>query len=100
MVGARLLFRSKRQLPSTGANRGLLAVVSEPAGIPGMRSEHRSQKDTRTEDDHVADSGWEQTREHHEAKPEQPHQDQPPTRGSSGKAGDVRTHSAAKLGVA
>lgn len=57
------------------ANRWLLAVVSQPAGIPGMRSEHRSQKNTRTQDDHITENGWEQARDHHETKPEQPGKD-------------------------
>ena len=88
------------ELASAERPGGLLAVVSEPAGIPGVRSEYRSQEDTRTEDDQVADSGWEQAGDHHEAKPEQPRKEQPPPRGSSGKADDVRAQSAAKLGFA
>jgi hypothetical protein len=79
---------------------GLLAVVSEPAGIPGMRPEHRSQEDTRTYDNQVADSGWELAREHHETKPEQPSNNRSPPHGSCAMAVDARTVSTAKLGLA
>jgi hypothetical protein len=65
-----------------------------------MRSEHRSQEHTRTYDDQVADSGWEQARNHHEAKPAQPGKDQPPPFGSSGMAAEARALSAAELGFA
>ena len=94
--------RSYDRLPelASAERPGVLAVVSEPAGIPGVRSEHRSQEDTRTEDDQVADSGWEQAGDHHEAKPEQPRKDEPPPRGSSGKADEVRAQSDAKPGFA
>jgi hypothetical protein len=79
---------------------GLLAVVSESAGIPGMRSEHSTQEHTRTQDDQVADRGWEQTGNHHEAEPEQPGKHQPPPLGSSGVAVEARALSAAELGFA
>jgi hypothetical protein len=78
----------------------LLTVVSEPAGIPGMRSERRSQEHARTYDDQVAQTGWEKAREHDEAQPQQPGNDQPPPRGSSAMAVEVRARSAAKLGFA
>ncbi len=75
-------------------------MVSEPAQIARTRSEHRSQEDTRTEDDHVTNSGWEQPGDHHEAKPKHPGEDQPLRLGPSELTADVRARSAAELGFA
>lgn len=61
--------------------RVLLAVVPEPAGIPTICAEHRSQEGTRTYDDHVADGGRKQARNRDEAKPGQPAKDPPPRAG-------------------
>lgn len=51
------LDRSLTSSSRSARRVGLLAVVSEASGIPRMCPEHRSQEDTCTEDDHVADSG-------------------------------------------
>lgn len=79
---------------------GLLAMVSEPARIPAIRSEPSSQQDTRTQDDDIANSGREQARNHDEAKPDQPGKDQPPRFGSIGKTVHAGAQSAVKLGSA
>jgi hypothetical protein len=73
-----------------------LAVVPEPAGIPATRSERSSQQDTRTEDDHVADSGREQARNHNQTKPDQPGNDQPPRLESITSAVNSRVQPTAK----
>jgi hypothetical protein len=73
-----------------------LAVVSEPAGIPAMRSERSSQQDTRTDDGHIAGSGREQARNHNETKPDQPGHDQPPPREPITRAVNSRVRSTAK----
>jgi hypothetical protein len=61
-----------------------------------MRSEHTSQQDTRTQDDHIADSGREQARDRDETKPDQPGKDQPPPLESISTAVNARVQSAAK----
>jgi hypothetical protein len=70
--------RTSGDLPTVACPEQSLAVVPEPAGIPAMRSERSSQQDTRTEDDHIADNGREQARNHNQTKPDQPGNDQPP----------------------
>jgi hypothetical protein len=71
-------------------------VVPQPAGIPAMRSERNSQQDTRTEDDHIADSGREQARNHNKTKPDQPCNDLPPWLESITRAVNYRVQSTAK----
>src|ERR1700679_4118890 len=79
---------------------GLLAVVSESAGLAIMRSEHRPQEDTGTQDDDITDSRWEQPGDPHEPNPEPPGKDEPLPLGSSAMAVDGNAPSAAKLGFA
>lgn len=72
-------------------------MVSEPAGIPAVPSEHSADQDTGTQDEHIADSGREQARDRDEAKPGQPGDDQAPRFGSIGKAVHTRAQSNVKL---
>ncbi len=83
----------------------LLAVVSEPAGLSAVRSDHSSHEDTGTQDDHVLESGREQIRDHNEADSDQPGDDHCArplsTRfGSIAMAAQPRARSAAKVGFA
>ena len=68
-------------------------MVSEPAGIPTVPTQHAADQDTGTQDEHIADSGREQARDHNDAKPDQPGKNHAPRFGSIDKAVHTRAQS-------
>jgi hypothetical protein len=75
-------------------------MVSEPAGIPALRSKRHAQQDTRAYDDQITDCGREQARDQDETKPDQPGKDQPLPLGSVSAAVTARVQSAAEASSA